>query len=145
MAALSDDELRPILSESLERQVMAVAREELERHGQRLTHRIRGGGHDQETGSEFMTNSDGEHYAKFSVAFEGKREGAVAAADAWITRVRTFGAVARISHSSLRGTDGTNAHAFDEETEAMVENMDPDMLAWIDEQTDQAEHRRSGQ
>ncbi len=136
LAARSDDELRPLLLESLERQVMEVAREELANHGQHPTKRIEGGGHVRKTGTEFMSNPVGEHYGIFSIAFNGGQDGAVAAAEAWCARVATFGGIEEIGHASLRGTDGTNLHIFDEKIEAAVANMDPELLAQIDELMD---------
>jgi hypothetical protein len=50
--------------------------------------------------------------------------------------VQTFGGIAEIGHASLRGTDGTNLHLFSEETEAMVESLDEETLAKIDELMD---------
>jgi hypothetical protein len=131
LAALPDDDLRALLAESLIRQVLEVAGEELRRHGQRLKRSIKGGGHKQKTGTDL-----GEHYVKFHVAFQGDYEGAVAASNRWIERVQTFGGVAEIGHASLRGTDGTNLHLFSEETEAMVESLDEETLAKIDELMD---------
>src|SRR5580765_2968603 len=86
IADLSDDELVLVLIESLEPQVMAAATQELSRHGQRMTKRIKGGGHVQETGAEYMTNRLGEHHATFRVAFKGDHNRAVAAATAWAAR-----------------------------------------------------------
>ena len=133
LAALPDDDLRALLAESLIRQVLEVAAEELTRHGQRLKRSIKGGGHKQKSGTESMVNDLGEHYVTFHVAFQGDYEGAVAATNRWIERVQTFGGIAEIGHASLRGTDGTNLQMFSEETEAMVESS---TLARIDELMD---------
>ena len=50
-------------------------------------------------GYELLVNDLGEHHLTFSVAFDGDQEKAIAAADRWIERVKTFGGIA------ARGTD----------------------------------------
>lgn len=136
LAHLSDDELLPMLLESLERQVMEAAVEELSRRGQSLTKQIEGGGHVRKTGAEYMTNQLGEHHASFYVAFKGDQAGAMSASQAWVERLETFGGIETIGHASLRGTDGTNHHVFDEDIMRTVETMDPELLAKIDELMD---------
>jgi hypothetical protein len=83
-----------------------------------------------------MVNDLGEHWVDFSVAFEGDHEGAVGAVQSWAERVETFGGIAQISRVSLRGTDGTDEHAFSDEIEAGVASLDEETLARIDKLMD---------
>jgi hypothetical protein len=133
---LPEDEQRKQCELTLHAQVMAVAAEELARHGQRVKRSIKGDGRKKKTGVEIEPNDLGEHWVTFSVAFAGDREGAAAAAERWVERVQTFGGIARIDHVSLRGTDGTYEHAFSEEIEAGVASLDEETLAQIDELMD---------
>jgi hypothetical protein len=135
-ASLSDDDLRAVLAQSLIEQVMGVAAEELKRNGQKLKRRFETGGYQFDTGSEIMVNELGEHWVDFTVVFDGDYDGATAAAEAWIERVETFGAIDRITRAALRGTDGTNLQKFGEEIEEQVANLDDETKARIDELMD---------
>lgn len=53
--------------------------------------------------------------------------------EAWIARLEMFGGIEEITRASLRGTDGTNMHHYDEKIEGMAANLDPDVAAMIDE------------
>jgi hypothetical protein len=137
LAHMPDNELVAVLIVSLEPQVMDAAAEELSRRGQRRKKRIVGNGHVQETGADYIIgNRLGEHHATFRVAFKGDHDRAVDAAWAWAGRLENFGGIESIGHLSLRGTDGTFLHWFDEETEEAVANMSPEMIAMIDEMMD---------
>lgn len=136
LAPLSEDDLASVLIESLEPRVMDAATKELSRRGQRRTKRIVGNGHVQETGAEYMKNHLGEYHAKFRVAFKGDHDRAIAAASAWAALLEKFGGIESIAHVSLRGTDGTFLHWFDEETEDAVANMSPGMIPRLDELMD---------
>jgi hypothetical protein len=131
-AALSEDDQRAALAASLVRQVMAVAEEEIRRRGMKPKRSIKGGGNERKTGSEIFANQLGEHHFTFAAAFEGDYDRAVAAVDQWVDRVSTFGGVASIGRVSLRGTDGTNLHKFDEQTESLAASLDDETLAAID-------------
>jgi CheY-like chemotaxis protein len=135
-AALADDEQRALLAESLTRQVHDVAAEELRRHGLRQKRSFEHQGHRWETGSEIMVNRLGEHHVTFTVVCEGDCDNAVAASDGWFARVATFGGIASIGRVALRGTDGTNAQRYSDETVAAVESLDEETLAKIDELMD---------
>ena len=84
-----------------------------------------------------MTNRLDEDHVKFSVAFEGDQEGAAAAADAWLARVKTFGGIAEVGSASLRGTDGTHAKVYSEAIEELASSVDEETAARIDELMDQ--------
>jgi hypothetical protein len=136
LATLPDDELRALFAESLTSQVMGVAKEELKRNRQKLKRSIETAGYEFETGVEVAVNDLGEHWVTFCIVFDGDYDGAAAAAEAWTERVGTFGGIDRVTHASLRGTDGTNAHMFDDEITALAENLDEDTKAQIDELMD---------
>ena len=136
LAAMPDDELRGVMAESLITQVMEVAREELKRTRQKWKRSIETADYQFETGAEIDVNDLGEHWVTFRVVFGGDYDGATAAAERWVERVETFGGIARISHVSLRGTDGTNQQWFDEEIEAGVATLDAETKARIDELMD---------
>jgi hypothetical protein len=89
-------------------------------------------GRDWETGVEMMTNDLGEDHVSFSVAFERDQEGAFAAADRCLERVKTFGGIGAVGRAALRGTDGTNSQVFSEEIMAMAESLDDETRARID-------------
>jgi hypothetical protein len=128
-AALSEDDQRAVSADSIVRQVGHVASEELESHGQTLKSARR-------SPAQLTVNDLGEYWVDFSVAFKADREGAVRAVEKWAERVGTFGGIAQITHVSLRGTDGTNEHAFSDEIVAQAESLDEDMRARIDELMD---------
>jgi len=136
LASLPEDELRSVALESIEHEVMDSAQEALGRHGQQVIDRIETAGHVFLTGAEFMENEAGEHYGTFSAAFKGDQEGAVAATDLWFAHLQTFRSIENIGHMSLRGTDGTDVHHFDEALEKRFETLDPETLARIDELMD---------
>jgi hypothetical protein len=137
-AAMSEDDQRGLAFTSLAKQVMEVANEELKLRRLRLKPKIKqpGGDLQKKTGTQLTVNPLGEHHATFSVAFEGDHDAAVAATDAWVQRVQTFGGIAGIGHTSLRGTDGTNEHRFSEEITALAESLDEDTKAEIDKLMD---------
>ena len=135
-ARLPESDQKALLAESLIRQVMGVAEEALQRHGQKPKAKISAADRDWETGVEMMTNQLGEDHVDFSVAFEGDHDGAVAAADEWVERVKTFGGIREVGRAALRGTDGTNAQLFSEEIMEQVENLDEETRARIDELMD---------
>jgi hypothetical protein len=128
-AALSEDDQRAVFVDSIVRQVGGVAGEELTSHGQTLKSA-------SESSAHLTVNDLGEYWVDFSVAFKGDREGAARAVDKWVERVRTFGGIAQITHVSLRGSDGTNAHHFSDEITALAESLDEDTKARIDELMD---------
>lgn len=141
--ALSEDEQRGAWVMAVNEAVMGVATEELQSRGLKPKHRIKqpGGPNEKETGCDVMVNRLGECHATFSVAFAGDYDSAVAAADAWADRVATLRGIASIGRKSLRGTDGTHLHAFDEETEAMAASLDDETIALIEKAVDDAERR----
>jgi hypothetical protein len=138
LAEAPDEDLHAVLAESLVRQVMDVANEELRRHRQKLGRRFETAGHGWETGSEVNVNPLGEHWVDFTVVFDGNTEGAAAAAQAWIERVETFKGLERITHAALRGTDGTYLHRFGEEIEERAANLDDETRAQIEQLMDPA-------
>jgi len=88
---------------------------------------------------------DGGEYAAFSVYFKVDVEGGTAAFERWVSRVESMGGVSKIGHASLRGSDETNLHCFDEETEETYGKLDEETLAQIDQLfEDRARARESG-
>ncbi len=56
-----------------------------------------------------------------------------------------MGGVSKIGHASLRGSDETNLHCFDKETEETYGKLDEETLAQIDQLfEDRARARESG-
>lgn len=126
-AALSEDDQRAASVDSLVRLIGKVAGEELKSHGQKAKVR--------KSGAQ-LTVIDGKYCVDFSVVFEGNYDGATAAVQSWAERVGTFGGIAQITRVSLRGTDGTNEHAFSDEIVATAESLDEETRARIDELMD---------
>lgn len=139
--ALSEDDQRGVWVVAVNDHVMSAAAEELRSRGLKPKRKIKqpGGPNEKETGFDVMVNRLGEHHVKFSVAFAGDYDSAAAATDAWAERVATLRGIAKIGHTSLRGTDGTNLHVFDEETEAMAASLDDETIELINKAMRDAE------
>jgi hypothetical protein len=120
LAAMPIDELKGLAFLSLQRQVYGIALEELRSHRQQW----------KTPTTEVMGEAD--EFAKFRLYFKGDSEGATKAWERWAARVETMGGVARISHASLRGTEGTNLHYYDEAIEQAAARLSERELALID-------------
>lgn len=134
-AALPEDVQRAEMINAVTNEVMRVANEEIQLCGGKIKKRIKqpGGDREQETGSELLVNDLGENHMTFSVAFQSDHDSAIAVVDLCVKRVDTFNGVRNIGHASLRGTDGTNLHHYDESIVAMAESLDEDTRNRIDE------------
>ena len=133
---MSDDDLRGLLTDSVTRQALEAAAEELSRHGLRAKRSIDHEGRRWNSGSEVMVNRLGEYHATFTVVCEGDRDNAIAAFDSWLSRLSAFGGIGEIGRMSVRGTDGTNLVRYSDEAMEAAANLDDETAARIDELMD---------